>query len=67
MAKHLAPILGRSAITLARALLDDGDDAEAVVRRYQPEEPARAKPSRTTKSRSGFCRSGSTMSRARLL
>jgi hypothetical protein len=40
MAKHLAPILGKSATTLARALLDAGDDAEAVVRRYQPEEPA---------------------------
>jgi hypothetical protein len=37
MARHLAPILGKSAVTLARALLDAGDDAEAVVRRYQPE------------------------------
>jgi hypothetical protein len=34
MAKHLAPILGKSASTLARALLDAGDDVEAVVRRY---------------------------------
>jgi len=39
MAKHLAPILGKSAVTLARALLNAGDDAEAVVRRYRPEEP----------------------------
>jgi hypothetical protein len=42
MAKHLAPILGKSATTLARALIDAGDDAEAVVRRYRPEEPAPA-------------------------
>jgi hypothetical protein len=40
MANHLAPMLGKSATTLARALLDAGDDAEAVVRRYRPEEPA---------------------------
>jgi hypothetical protein len=40
MAKHLAPILGKSAATLARALIHAGDDAEAVVRRYLPEEPA---------------------------
>jgi hypothetical protein len=40
MAKHLAPILGKSAVTLARALLDAGDAVEAVVRRYRPEEPA---------------------------
>jgi hypothetical protein len=33
MAKHLAPILGKSATTLAGALLDTGDDAEAVVHR----------------------------------
>jgi hypothetical protein len=41
-AAHLAPILGKSATTLARALLDAGDDAEAVVRRYRPEEPTPA-------------------------
>src|SRR5262249_23604436 len=40
MAKHLAPILGKSATTLARALHDASDDAEAVVRSYRPEEPA---------------------------
>ena len=40
MANHLAPMLGKSATTLARALLDAGDDADAVVRRYRPEEPA---------------------------
>jgi hypothetical protein len=43
MAKHLVPILGKSATTLARALIDAGDDAEAVVRRYRPEEPASAR------------------------
>jgi hypothetical protein len=43
MAKHLAPILGKSATTLARALLEAGDDAEAVVSRYRPEEPAAAR------------------------
>jgi hypothetical protein len=40
MAKHLATVLGKSPTTLARALLDAGDDAEAVVRRYRPEQPA---------------------------
>jgi hypothetical protein len=39
MAKHLAPILGKSTTTLARALIDAGGDAEAVVRRYRQEEP----------------------------
>jgi hypothetical protein len=39
-AKHLAPILSKRATTLARALIDAGDDVEAVVRRYRPEEPA---------------------------
>jgi hypothetical protein len=42
MAKHLAPILGKSAATLMRALIDAGDDAEAAVRRYRPEEPESA-------------------------
>jgi hypothetical protein len=41
MANHLAPMLGKSATTLARALLDAGDDAEAVVRLYQPPAPQR--------------------------
>jgi hypothetical protein len=33
MAKHLAAAVGKSPTTLARALLDAGDDAEAVVLR----------------------------------
>ena len=40
MAKYLAPILKRSAVTLTHALREHGDDAETVVRRYQPETPA---------------------------
>ena len=42
MAKYLAPILKRSAGTLTDALRQHGDDAEAIVRRYQPETPAAA-------------------------
>ena len=40
MAKYLAPILKRSAVTLTHALRQHGDDAKTVVRRYQPETPA---------------------------
>jgi hypothetical protein len=40
MAKHLALTLKRSAVTLTHTLRELGDDAEAVVRRYQPETPA---------------------------
>jgi hypothetical protein len=39
MAKHLSSILGKSVPTLSRALMEAGDDAEAVARRYRPEEP----------------------------
>jgi hypothetical protein len=42
MARRLAPILGKSANTIASALLQAGDDAGEVVRRYRSEEPAPA-------------------------
>jgi hypothetical protein len=37
MAKRLASLAGKSASTVARALLDAGDDAEAVAACYGPE------------------------------
>jgi hypothetical protein len=42
MAKHLASLAGKSASTVARSLLDAGDDAEAVAARYGLEPERRA-------------------------
>jgi hypothetical protein len=41
LAKHLAPILKRSVVTLAHALRTRRDDAEVVVRLYQQPAPPR--------------------------
>jgi hypothetical protein len=67
MAKHLAPILGKSPTTLAHGLLDAGDDAEAVVRRYRPEEPAAARKTPSHDEVAMRFRSGSTRDHARPL